>query len=303
MGSILKRAFLVIVFAVVAGAGPLAWADHGHGGGGGHGHGGGFSGGGHGHAGGFSGGGHGHGGGFSGSCHGHSGGFSGGHGFSGGGHGHVSYGNFGGHGGSVNHWGGGGRYYSGYSGYHNHGWPYSYRGNYYRPYAYGYYAYPFLSGLFGLYGYGGYPSSYYYDYPSYYDSYPSDYYVNGDNDYYADVLPPREYVVGRPVADVAQVQFLLPDPQATLWVQGKEMVSSGNVRQFKSPPLDPSQQYTYTVRAEWQSNGKLFSDERKVKVQANALAVVDFTRPAQAGFDAGQPAMPDLPPPQPPSAD
>jgi uncharacterized protein (TIGR03000 family) len=228
--------------------------------------------------------------------HGHGGGGGGGHGngggFGGGGHGHVSSGNFGGHSGFNNHWGGSGVRF--YSGYRNFGWPYNYyRNNYFRPYAYGF-AYPYL---YGLYGYGGYPSSYY-GYPSYYDSYPSDYYANGDDSYYGDAPPPREYVVSRPVLDVAQVQFRLPDPQTTIWVQGQEIASSGNVRQFRSPQLDPSQQYTYTVKAEWNSNGKLVTDERRVKVQANALAIVDFTHPSQATPDARRPAIPDLPPPQ-----
>jgi uncharacterized protein (TIGR03000 family) len=277
-----RWAILVVVFSAIVGVGSLAWADHGHGGGGS--------------------GGHGHGGGGSSHSGGH--GFSGGHsGFSGG-HSHVSYGNFGGHSGSGNHWGGGNaHYYAGHSGYYNHGRPYNnysyYRNNYYRPYAYGYY--PLLSGLFGLYGYSGYPSGYDYGYPSYgypsYDySYPSDYYMNGDDNYYADGPPQQQYVASRPVYDVAQVQFRLPDPQATIWVQGQEINSSGRVRQFRSPQLDPSQQYTYAVRAQWNDNGKLVTDERRVKVQANAFAVVDFTQPSQSGVR--DLPMPDLPPPQ-----
>jgi len=152
----------------------------------------------------------------------------------------------------------------------------------------------------GLYNYGysgnyySYPS-YYYTYPSYDYSYPSDYYVNGDEGYYADAAP-QEYVTSRPVYDVAQVQFRLPEPQATIWVQGQEINSSGTVRQFRSPQLDPSQQYTYNVKAQWNNNGKIVTDERRVKVQANAFAVVDFTHPSQSG--AGDLPMPDLPPPQ-----
>jgi hypothetical protein len=70
------------------------------------------------------------------------------------------------------------------------------------------------------------------------------------------------------------------------------------MRQFKSPQLDPSQQYTYTVKAEWNDNGKRVTDERQVKVQANAFAVVDFNQPSQAAPEAHRPAVPDLPPPQ-----
>lgn len=222
--------------------------------------------------------------------HGH-GGWNGGRGF-GGDHGHVSFGHFGGNTGWGNHWGSGGiRFYSGYG---NYGWPYSYyRNYYYRPFAYSYFGYPYL------YGYYGYPGGYYgYGYPNYYYSYPSDNYVNGGEFSYSDT-PPREYVVSRPVSDVARVEFRLPDPQATIWVQGKEITSSGTVRRFQSPQLDPTQQYTYTVKAQWRDNGKLFEQERQVKVQPNALAVVDFTQPPEAARDAGGPAQPDLPPPQP----
>jgi hypothetical protein len=70
------------------------------------------------------------------------------------------------------------------------------------------------------------------------------------------------------------------------------------VRHFRSPQLDPSQQYTYTIKAEWNDNGKQVVDERRVKVQANALAVVDFNQPSQGAPATQRPAMPDLPPPQ-----
>jgi uncharacterized protein (TIGR03000 family) len=77
------------------------------------------------------------------------------------------------------------------------------------------------------------------------------------------------------------------------------MSSSGTVRQFRSPPLDPAQQYTYTVKAQWHENGKVFEEERQVKVRPNDLAVVDFTQPTQVASDAQGPALPDLPPPRP----
>jgi uncharacterized protein (TIGR03000 family) len=163
---------------------------------------------------------------------------------------------------------------------------------YFRPYAFRYYNYPFFY---------GYPS-YYYNYPYYY-SYPSDYYAYGDDDYYGDVPqyydypPPQQYAVSRPVADVARMEVLLPDPDGTLWVQGQQMKSTGTVRHFRSPQLDPSQQYTYNVKAEWNDNGKLVTDERQVKVQANGLAVVDFTRPTGASADLGGATLPPLPPP------
>ncbi len=277
MLSNMRRAILVVLFSAIAGASSLAWAAHGRGSG--HGHGG------HGH------GGHGHGGHGSSRGHGH-----GGHGFHGG-HGNVSRGHFGGHSGFKNYWGGGGIGY--YSGYRNYGWPYNYYRNYsYRPFAYGF-GYPYF------YGYGSYPSSYYsypssyYGYPSYYYGYPSDYYVTDNDYYYSDATPAHEYVVSRPVSDIARLEVRLPDPQGTIWVQGKEMTSTGTVRQYRSPQLDPTHQYTYTVKAQWRDNGQLFEEELQVQVKANALAVVDFAQPIQAAPDAQGPKLPDLPPPQP----
>jgi uncharacterized protein (TIGR03000 family) len=123
--------------------------------------------------------------------------------------------------------------------------------------------------------------------------------VNGNDYYYGEAPPAREYIVSRPVVDVARIEVRLSDPRATLWVQGQEITSAGTVRQFRSPQLDPSQQYTYTLKAEWNDNAKLVTDERRVKVQANASAVVDFNRPTQAAPDARRATLPDLPPPQP----
>ncbi|HEX3598582.1 MAG TPA: TIGR03000 domain-containing protein [Lacipirellulaceae bacterium] len=248
MRSNFQRAFVVVVFAVLAAASTLAWADHGHGG--------------------------------------H--GYSGGH-YSGG---HMSYGHYGGHGEFYNNYGGRGFYYGGGRSYRS--WPYSY---YYRPYAYRYFSYPYVYGYYGYpYGYNAYPNYYYYN------SYPPDYYTNDDESFsgnvnvYANAAPPSEYSVSRPVNDIARLEVRLPDPQATIWVEGKEIASNGTMRHFNSPPLDPNRQFTYNIKASWNDNGKVVTDERRVKVQANGLAVVDFTQRNQAA-NGGQ-LPPDLPPPQ-----
>jgi uncharacterized protein (TIGR03000 family) len=75
------------------------------------------------------------------------------------------------------------------------------------------------------------------------------------------------------------------------------MNSTGSVRNFRSPQLDPSQQYTYNLKAEWNDNGKLVTDERQVTVQANGLTLVDFTRPAAATAKLPDTTLPELPPP------
>jgi uncharacterized protein (TIGR03000 family) len=217
--------------------------------------------------------------------HGHGG--HGGGGFYGGGH--MSYGHYGGF---NNYYGGRGFYYGG--GRYFGGWPYSY----YRPYAYRYFSYPFVYGYYGYpYGYNAYPNYYYYS------SYPPDYYTNDDQSFsgnvnvYANAAPPSEYTVSRPVNDIARLEVRLPDPQATIWVEGKEIASNGTVRHFNSPQLDPNRQFTYNIKASWNDNGKVVTDERRVKVQANAFAMVDFTQRDDAA-DAGRLPPPQLLPPQ-----
>lgn len=260
-----RRSILVAIFASVALMASFAQADH-HGGGGGGG----------GHMGGH--------------------GFSGGHGF-GGGPSHVSFGHSGGHG-VDGHWGG--SHFDWGHHYNYHPYYYGYRPylSFYWPYAFSYYTYPYF------YSYG-YPGDYYgypaygYGYQTYYYSEPNEYYASSGDFDYGNSAAPREYVVSRPVLEVARMEVRLPDPDAMIVVDGKQMGGTGAVRQFKSPPIDPSQQYTYTVKAEWNANGKLVSEERRVQVQANNLSVVDFTKPSQAGPNLG-PVVPELPPPQQP---
>ena len=187
--------------------------------------------------------------------------------------GHVSYGHFGGYGGFNNYWGGGSRFYSGYR---NYGWPYSYyRNNFYRPYVYGYFGLSIPLRLLQL-------SHRLLWLPELLLQLSERLLCERRRRLLWRCSAAQEYVVSRPVSDVARVEIRLPDPQGTLWVQGQEINSAGTVRKFRSPQLDPSQQYTYTVKAEWNDNGKLVTDERQVKVQANALAVVDFNPPTQA---------------------
>jgi uncharacterized protein (TIGR03000 family) len=265
----MRGLLLIVVFSAIAGTGSFTLGDHGHG---------------------F------------------------GHGY-GGGWGHASYSRVGGYAGFYGRGGfGSARFYSG----RYYGWPYRHS---VWPYGYRYFGFPYA------YGYVGYPYSYYsyptvyYGYPAYCGypaagyGYPSGYYAS-DGDYsYGEAVPPQQggaalpqqgdtpapqqYVASRPVSDVAQLQVKLPDPQGTIWVEGEEINSSGTLRQFNSPPLDPSQRYTYTVKAEWHDNGKVASEERKVYVRANAFTVVDFNQPSQVVSDANRPALPELPPPQP----
>jgi len=76
------------------------------------------------------------------------------------------------------------------------------------------------------------------------------------------------------------LKFLLPTADAELWVEGNKVDSTGRVRQYVSPPLEPGVKYAYTVEARWLQEGRKMSQTREVPVSAGDRNSVDFTAPA-----------------------
>ena len=89
------------------------------------------------------------------------------------------------------------------------------------------------------------------------------------------ILPNGEEVV---LPESATIEALLPNPNAQLWVDGKETVSRGATRRYATPPLQTGYQYTSTIKAVWQQDGELRTVERQVPLSANSRVVVDFTQ-------------------------
>jgi uncharacterized protein (TIGR03000 family) len=168
---------------------------------------------------------------------------------------------------------------------HNHGSFYGrgfggYRGYY--PGAFGYYPFGYGYGV-GPYYDDGYASPYYSDYsyasPSYYAD--SDYYGGGSTGY-----PATSYASGYPSAQAqssdkaAEIDVLLPQPDAKIWVDGIEMsAGAGTKRSFLSPPLQSGYSYSYRIAASWMENGQQVRVERTVPVASGQRSVVDFSRP------------------------
>jgi uncharacterized protein (TIGR03000 family) len=89
-------------------------------------------------------------------------------------------------------------------------------------------------------------------------------------------LPPEETApAGR-----ALVVVVLPDPEAEVWFNDYKVKAAGARRTFTTPPLDPEQDYHYTVVAVWREGTRQVRDERTVDVRAGQTTVIDFTRPA-----------------------
>ncbi len=87
-------------------------------------------------------------------------------------------------------------------------------------------------------------------------------------------LPPVDPTVWQK----AYITVLLPDANAQVLIDGNRMTSTGIIRRFISPPLDPGR-YTYEIRASWTDRTPV-TQFRTVMVSPGSQSVVDF-RPHQ----------------------
>jgi uncharacterized protein (TIGR03000 family) len=70
-------------------------------------------------------------------------------------------------------------------------------------------------------------------------------------------------------------------PGATLYVDGKKNERKELVREFTTPPLNPGQEFAYTMRSEVIRNGQPDTMQTKVTFRAGELVTVDFTTPVE----------------------
>ena len=179
-----------------------------------------------------------------------------------GGGGHFGGGHFGGGHVSSGHFGGArlGGYHGGYFGGGRYGHPRNY-------------AYP-------RYGYRHYYTPYLGSYPYYgsYDYYPNSYYTDPDV-WGSPADDPDSYSSAADQPDTnAHVTVNVP-AGALLWFDGMATASTGQVREFDSPPLRPDRHYSYEVRARWSKNGHLVTQTQEVNVAPGANVSVSFPVP------------------------
>lgn len=175
----------------------------------------------------------------------------GGGGQGGGGHGgaHIGLG-------AGGHWGHGG--YPGNGGFYGH---------------HGYYGgYPYWG--YGLgYGFGGvYLGGDLYPYRAYYGEYAYPYYLGADAN---ELYPELPRIIGASDPNRAELRLLVP-AGADTWLEDVKTRQQGSVREFVSPPLEPDQKYTYTIRGRWPENGEVVDRIRKVAVHAGDRLTVDM---------------------------
>jgi uncharacterized protein (TIGR03000 family) len=159
--------------------------------------------------------------------------------------------------------------YPSYGSYPYYNYPYD---NYYP------YSYPYDYGGSSSYDYGSYP----YSSPSlgsgsaYYPVAPSSYQPSGT----VSTVTPAPSDTG------AHLTVNVP-AGAEVWFDGTATTSTGQVRQFDSPPLKPGSRYSYEVQARWKENGQEVTQTQQVKVAAGARVNVTFPVPPET---TGQPS-------------
>ena len=94
--------------------------------------------------------------------------------------------------------------------------------------------------------------------------------------------PTRGDEVGGAARAATLVVMLRSD--AVLELENVQMDSSGSVRRFNIPSLDPGKEYPYRVKASWADGTRTRTAERTVRVRAGATVEVDL-RPDDAGAD------------------
>jgi uncharacterized protein (TIGR03000 family) len=170
-----------------------------------------------------------------------------------------------------------------------------------RSYYYGGYGYFPYYGSYG-YPYYAYPS---YGYPSYYDSLYAPYsasafnpwsYVttpttgqdNGSEGSYYGGPTSTVPVESTPQGEAANISAKVP-ANTELWFDGHLTTSTGPIREFHTPPLQPGQRYAYEVRARWQENGHEVTQSQKVTLTAGSDIHIEFPLATEKTVTRSQP--------------
>jgi uncharacterized protein (TIGR03000 family) len=104
-------------------------------------------------------------------------------------------------------------------------------------------------------------------------------------------LPPIDYVPTSHLFPEAKFDIYVP-ADAEVWLEGQKTQQAGEMRTFISPPLQPGEDYQYTIRARWKEAGKDIEQEQKIIVHAGSRKLVRFPAPTAV-------EMPQLPAPKP----
>jgi uncharacterized protein (TIGR03000 family) len=83
----------------------------------------------------------------------------------------------------------------------------------------------------------------------------------------------------RPPDSTAMLTLRVPE-NAEVWFDETKTTSTGAVREYQTPALQPGHHYAYDVRARWLENGREVKQTQKVSVAAGDRRTVTFPVPA-----------------------
>jgi uncharacterized protein (TIGR03000 family) len=82
-----------------------------------------------------------------------------------------------------------------------------------------------------------------------------------------------------PPTNAALIEIRVPTDFTQVWFDNESSSSIGRMRYYITPDLPAGKECHYDVKASWNINGQVVTQERKISVQAGQTSKVDFTKP------------------------
>jgi len=89
--------------------------------------------------------------------------------------------------------------------------------------------------------------------------------------------------------NAARIRVILPNPQASVWIDGQPTTSTGLVRMYHTPELTTDG--SYLIKVSWTEGEREQSKERTITVNPGQTTVADFSQ-ARIGSEESQEALP-----------
>jgi uncharacterized protein (TIGR03000 family) len=101
--------------------------------------------------------------------------------------------------------------------------------------------------------------------------------------------PPSAFAPPPPPLQLTALLQVQVAGEAEVWLEGQKMRSTGPIRRFRSPPLNPAKDYLYEVRVRWPNENKPLEEVQMVSIRAGASVVVDFAPPPSPSLPRPRP--------------
>ena len=83
-------------------------------------------------------------------------------------------------------------------------------------------------------------------------------------------------------ANVLRFRVIVPNPKAQLWIDDQPTRQLGIERDFISPPVEPNNNYSYTIRATWMDSGREIKQEKKITIKPGPVSIIRLVEGKEA---------------------